>query len=119
MKIYFQVLVIAAGFCFAQTSFAQDPVKQSPDKYKVIFNNDRVRVLDVHLKPGDKSPMHSHPNYLVYALSNSTVKFTFPNGKTSEFKTRTGQCVWRDAEKHAVENTGKTEAHVLNIELKH
>jgi quercetin dioxygenase-like cupin family protein len=119
MKIYFQALAIAAGFCFVQSSFAQDPVKVAPDKYKVIFNNDKVRVLDVHLKAGEKSPMHSHPNYIVYSFTNGSVKFTAKDGKTADVKMKAGECMWRNAESHAVENTGKTEVHVLNIELKH
>jgi beta-alanine degradation protein BauB len=119
MRNLFQILAITvASCCLVHTSLAQDPVKLAPDKYKVIFNNDKVRVLDVRLKPGEKSPMHSHPNYIVYALNSSTVKFTSKDGKTTDFKTKAGQCVWRDAESHAVENAGKTETHVLNIELK-
>ena len=117
MKIL-TLAIAVVGFCFVQTSFAQDPAKQSPDKYKVILNNDKLRVLDVRLKPGDKSPMHEHPNYVIYSFTNSTVKFTFKDGKTTDVKTKAGQCMYRSAESHAVENTGKTEVHVLNIELK-
>lgn len=117
MKIL-TLAVAVVSYCLVQPSFAQDPVKQSPDKYKVIFNNDKVRILDVRLKAGDKSPMHSHPNYIVYSFTNSTVKFTSKDGKTAEVKTKAGQCMWRNAESHAVENTGKTEVHVLNIEMK-
>jgi beta-alanine degradation protein BauB len=119
MKILFQICpVVVATFCLLQQATAQDPVKQSPDKYKVVLNNDKVRVLDVLLRPGDKSPMHSHPDRVSYILSGSTVKSTSKDGKTTEAKTRVGQCVWHNAESHAVENTGKTEVHVLEIELK-
>jgi len=119
MRILLQtVVVLFAGCCLIQTGLAQDPVKLAPDKYKVIFNNDKVRVLDVRLKPGEKSPMHSHPNYIVYPFNNSTVKFTSKDGKTAEVKSKAGQCMWRNAESHAVENIGKTDVHVLNIELK-
>ena len=120
MKILFRICtVIVATFCLLQQATAQDPVKQSPDKYKVVLNNDKVRVLDLRLKPGEKSPMHSHPNRLSYVLSGSTVKITSKDGKTTEVKAKAGQCVWHNAESHAVENTGKTEAHVLEIELKY
>jgi quercetin dioxygenase-like cupin family protein len=119
MRILFQtLLVLVVGGWLAQTASAQDPVKLSPDKYKVIFNNDKMRILDVRLKAGDKSPMHSHPNYVVYSFRNSTVKFTSKDGQTADVKTKAGQCMWRNAEAHAVENTGKTDVHVLNIELK-
>lgn len=110
--------VIVASFFLAQQAAAQDPVKIAPDKYKVILNNDKVRVLDVRLKPGDKSAMHQHPNYAIYSFTNSTVTFTSKDGKTAEVKMKAGECTYRNAESHAVENTGKTEVHVLNIELK-
>jgi quercetin dioxygenase-like cupin family protein len=119
MKIVFQFcLVMIATFCLRQQAMAQDPVRQSPDEYKVLVNNDKVRVLDVRLKPGDKSPMHSHPDRLSYILSGSTVKSTSKDGKTTEVKTKANECVWHKAESHAVENTGKTEVHVIEMELK-
>ena len=31
-----------------------DPTQSDPDKYKVIFENDRVRVLEYKDKPGDQ-----------------------------------------------------------------
>ena len=106
MKIYVQLLVIAAGFCFVQTSFAQDPAKQWPDKYKVIFENNKMRVLDVHLKPGGKSPMHSHPNYLVYSFTNGSVKFMSKEHNDRRQNESRGLHV-AHAESHAVENPAK------------
>lgn len=99
-------------------AWAQDPVKVAPEFYKVLLENDRIRVLDIHMPSGGRSPMHSHPDYLVYSLSDATVRFTSPEGKTQDVALKNGQALWRDAESHAVENIGKTEAHVLNIELK-
>jgi len=97
---------------------AQDPVQVDPKHYKVLFDNDSVRILDVRQKPGDKSPMHSHPNHVVYALAGSTLKSTSSDGKTDTFTTKAGQVVWRNAETHTIEITGKTESHALDIELK-
>jgi hypothetical protein len=52
MKILFQICtVIVATLCLLQQATAQDPVKQSPDKYKVVLNNDEVRVLDRDVIP--------------------------------------------------------------------
>ena len=96
----------------------QDPVKVSPDIYKVALDNDRVRVLDITLKPGAKSPMHSHPDYVAYLVSEGKVKFTDKDGKTEERELKKGTTVWFDAMSHAVENVGTTELHVLNVELK-
>ena len=44
----------------------QDPVKLSPHYYPVRFENDRVRVLELHMKPGGTDQMHSHPPGVVH-----------------------------------------------------
>ena len=106
-------------FCFAAaTALAQDPAKVAPNTHKVLLDNDRVRVLEVRVPPGGKSLMHSHPDYVAYAMGDYKVKFTYPDGKTAEVTGKAGQASWRKAETHAAENVGTAELHVLNIELK-
>jgi quercetin dioxygenase-like cupin family protein len=114
------LVALPAAYRFGAASAApsQDPVKVSPDVYKVALDNDRVRVLDITLKPGQKSPMHDHPDYVIYALSDGKGKFTDKAGKTQEIELKKGQAVWENAMSHAVENVGPAEIHVLNIELK-
>ena len=97
---------------------AQDPVKVAPDNYKVTVNNSRVRVLDVHIKPGEKIPMHSHPGYVAVGITPCKVRFTSPDGKSAEVDLKEGETFWRDAESHAAENIGTAECHALNIEVK-
>jgi mannose-6-phosphate isomerase-like protein (cupin superfamily) len=99
-------------------SFAQDPVKVDPAHYEVILNNEQVRITDVRHKPGEKTPMHSHPNHVVYSFTNSTVKSTLPDGKTNTVTMEAGEATWHNAETHKVENVGKTPVHSLDIELK-
>src|SRR5215475_12307768 len=96
----------------------QDAAKVDFEHYKVLLDNEYVRVLDVHHKPGEKSPMHSHPNHVVYSFTDSTVRFTSSNGKTDNPTAKAGQVVWHNAETHTAENVGKNEEHVLDIELK-
>ncbi|HEU5247205.1 MAG TPA: hypothetical protein VFU09_08965 [Candidatus Udaeobacter sp.] len=110
-------IVCISIFAFAIAK-AQDAAKADPAHYKVILNNSQVRVLDVHHKPGEKSPMHSHRNHVVYSFTDSLVKFTSPNGKTETRRARAGQATWHNAETHTVENVGKKEEHALDIELK-
>ncbi|MFY9738471.1 MAG: hypothetical protein WAK11_05390 [Candidatus Cybelea sp.] len=52
---------------------APDPTRTDPDKYKVIFENDRVRVLEYRDKPGAKTQAHQHPNGVLLMLSASSV----------------------------------------------
>ena len=94
-------------------------MKVAPNTTKVLLENDRVRVLEVQQKPGEKLAMHSHPAYLVYSLSLGKAKFTSPDGKTIEGElNKAGAVNWHEAETHAVENVGTTDSRVLVIELK-
>jgi len=52
----------------------QDPVEVAPNIYKVPLENDRVRVLDIHMQLGDKSPQHSHPAHVLYMVTGGKVK---------------------------------------------
>ena len=50
---------------------AQDMVKVAPKNCKVLLDNDRVRVIRVVTKPGEKLEKHSHPDYIIYALTQA------------------------------------------------
>jgi quercetin dioxygenase-like cupin family protein len=100
------------------TAHAQDPVKVSPQYYKVLLENDQVRVLEYRLKAGEKEPMHSHPAGVVYVLSGAKLKFSYPDGRTEERAAAIGETFWREPITHAVENVGDTEAHAIAIDLK-
>ena len=99
-------------------AYAQDPVRTSPQYYKVLLENDQVRVLEYRLKAGEKEPVHSHPAGVVYVLSGAKLKFSYPDGRTEERTAATGETIWRDPTTHAVENVGDTEAHAITIDLK-
>jgi quercetin dioxygenase-like cupin family protein len=113
--------VLTATLAFAISSHVtapQDPVKVSPQYYKVLLDNDQVRVLEYRLKPGEKEPMHSHPAGVVYIFGDAKMRITYPDGKAEEAAIVAGQTNWRDPIKHALENIGNTETHALAIELK-
>lgn len=97
---------------------SMDPTRVTPATHKAVFENDRLRVLDIRMKPGQKAAMHSHPAYLVYSLTPGQVRFAFQDGTSEEVTLEPGMIVWREGETHAPENVGSDELHVLNIELK-
>jgi quercetin dioxygenase-like cupin family protein len=95
-----------------------DAVSAAPDVYRVLLENDRVRVLDVQMKPGAKSSMHSHPDLVSYSLNPGRLRFTLPSGESMEVELRPGEALRLEAPTHATENIGTTETHDLTIELK-
>ena len=52
----------------------EDATKVAPHVYKVVFENERARVLEVRMKPGESTTRHSHPDYVVYVLSGGKVE---------------------------------------------
>ncbi len=113
----------AAGLALAARSWAQDddaldPLRAAPGSHRLAFDNNFVRVLDVHVPPGGKEPRHRHPHGLSVYFSDWTVKVT-PDGGTPQVHDRkAGTFAWTEAVLHTVENVGKTEGHVLRVELK-
>lgn len=112
-------IVLGALAMFAAGRMAaQDPVKVSPQYYRVRFENERVRVLEYHLKPGEKEATHSHPAGVVYVLSDATIRSGHPDGTSSETPGKAGEVFWREETTHTVENVGTTEARAIAVELK-
>ena len=95
-----------------------DPAITDAAKYVVILENGRVRVFDYHDHPGDKTSMHQHRDFVLYALSPFKRRLTFADGKISDREFRAGDVVWMDAQTHIGENVGETDTNVLIVELK-
>ena len=94
-----------------------DPTQTDPDKYKVILENDRVRVLDYRDTPGVKTKPHQHPNSVVLMLSNFRRRLTVGEN-VREVDVEAGQALWSPAQVHVGENIGTTDTHVIFVELK-
>ena len=112
------LLVSVVSIFAARPAMAQDPAKVAGDIYKVVLENDRVRVLEAKLKPGDKTARHSHPANVVYSFTDSKAKFTPAGGKGTIRPLKADGLLWNPPETHVSENAGKTDAHVLLFELK-
>ncbi|MDP8980896.1 MAG: hypothetical protein M3O35_09925 [Acidobacteriota bacterium] len=110
------IFAVAALATF--TGFAQDVVKLAPDQAKVVFENDRVRVLQFTEPGHGKLPMHSHPAYVSVGFTNDHSKYTFPDGKSTEDHTKAGSVTYSKPLTHAFENLSGTTAESVMVELK-
>jgi quercetin dioxygenase-like cupin family protein len=106
------VLVVSAA------AAAQDAAAVNPKTIKVKVDNDRVRVFEATLAPGDKEQMHSHPASIVYVIAGGTVRSHAPDGKTNDHTYATGESVYREPLTHWAENVGKTTVRLVVVELK-
>jgi quercetin dioxygenase-like cupin family protein len=95
-----------------------DPVRVAGDTHKVALDNTFVRVLDVHLPPGKVEPRHRHPHGLSIYFTDWEAKVTVDGGAPERRARQAGTFAWSEALVHTVENVGKTEGHILRVELK-
>jgi quinol monooxygenase YgiN/quercetin dioxygenase-like cupin family protein len=102
----------------ASLAVAQDPVPLYPKNYKILFENDRVRVLDFVLRKGDKEDFHSHPANISYILTGFRIRFTFPDGQSKIREAKAGDVFFSEAVTHSPENIGNTDAHGILVEMK-
>ena len=96
-----------------------DGLKSSPANFKLLSENEYVRVLEYSLKPGQKDSSHTHPAKSSYVVSGGKLKVYLENGKTIIADEETGTVSWRDyVGKHYVENIGNTTVTIVLTEIK-
>src|SRR4051812_18381713 len=96
---------------------SSDPTVTDPDKHKVVFENDRVRVLEYRDSPGDRTSPHHHPDSVMYTLSSFSRRLVHGERET-DVELAAGRAAWLSEQDHCGENIGDTETHVLFVELK-
>jgi len=96
----------------------QDPLTVNSNTISRRLENDRVRVLEAVLKPGDKEKTHSHPAYVIYVIAGGKVRNHAVDGTVSDGEFRTGDVVYRDSLTHWAENIGDTTIRLVLVELK-
>ncbi len=95
-----------------------DPVQASPDNYKVIFENEHVRVLEMNVPAGQSDNEHSHPAETVYFISGGKAKIDLPGGESMEAELPDGTVMWHEPWTHQVSNVGSTDIRAIIVENK-
>lgn len=91
----------------------------NPDVYKVLAENDEMRVVLATWKPGQKDKDHSHPMAAVYTIKDCQARITTADGKVKEVSNKAGTArVNPPVKSHSFENTGKTECQQVLVERK-
>ncbi len=94
-----------------------DPTESNPAHYRVVMENERVRVLEYHDRPGDRTTPHIHPDSVMVTLSGFRRRL-ISGDQEAEVDMPAGVARWLDAQEHLGENIGDSETHVVFVELK-
>lgn len=113
-------LIILSPFLLAEPPAEEiDPVIVSADLYKVLLENDHVRVVEYQVPPGQKDNWHTHPAKISYIVSGGTLKITTADGSSFVVQENAGAASWFGAVgKHYGENIGQTPVRIVFVEIK-
>ena len=103
-----------------------DAMIAAPDHHQVLFENDRVRILDTKLAAGERTPMHAHEwPAALYVLSWSDFVRRDAEGRvivdSRDWPKRPapGEALWgAPLVPHSVENVGTSDLHIVAVEVK-
>ncbi|MEO7156834.1 MAG: hypothetical protein ABI039_04685 [Vicinamibacterales bacterium] len=110
----------AVGGQTLATQVAQiDPVAVSPDRFKVLLENQHVRVVEYALLPGERDQWHTHPPKVSYVVTGGTLRITTDDGQSFLSDEKTGSASWMGTlGRHFAQNVGETPVRIVLIEIK-
>lgn len=116
------VLCLVALFPSAvssQQSAQVDPVVASPERFKILFENEQVRVVEYTLGPGERDQWHTHPPKVSYIVSGGQLRIHLADGTSFPSEEKEGTAVWMSAlPRHYAENVGTTKVRIVLVEVK-
>lgn len=93
-----------------------DPVTTNPEPYHVIFENERVRVLEYKDRPGDRTTPHDHPDSVMYTLSSFRRRL-YGGDEQRDVSISASTAAWLLPSATLV-TIGDTPTHVIFVELR-
>lgn len=115
-----QAAALLAAFGVPAEVLAQDAPTADPRGYRVVLDNEEVRVLEYKSRPGlgvCGQGMHYHPAHVTVSLTGAKLKKT-ENGKVSFVDVVPGHIFFAGAETHSAEIIGGSGTRTYIIELK-
>ena len=115
LRLLMIVAALAIGLGAAR---AQESKPSDNGQSKTLLDNDRFKVVELHLKPGAKIELPSTPNQFAYLLTNATLVFSRPGHTPYELSFKAGEATLLPAQSTHAENASKVEVRAVMVELK-
>jgi len=92
-----------------------DAIEAAADNYKLLSEEGKVRVIEMHLKPGEKDNEHSHHYETVYFIRGGKLKI-YVDGEVMEAEIPDGHVMHHGPWTHRVENVGDADVKAIIFE---
>lgn len=99
-------------------ALALDAVRVDPARYKIDFENDKVRVVRLGFAAREKGVMVAHPPRVLVTLTDVSVKLIFQDGRADKRGAPAGVAAWLEAETLQTENASNQPLEVVLVEPK-
>jgi beta-alanine degradation protein BauB len=113
-----RITAVVALAALVSHASAQDPLATDADKYKLVLENEQVRVLSYRDLPGERTHEHRHPAFIVVAIAPFKRQLRLPDGRVLVREFKAGDVMYSPGEAHIGENVGALPTQVVMIELK-
>ena len=87
----------------------------SPELTKVIFENEKVTIIELRVEKGSRADKHHHPQYFVYSITPFEYLSTSDSGRVEHRKMEAGEIDWKDGESHTVDFLAPGRALVVEL----
>jgi hypothetical protein len=106
--------VLVATFMLA-TSTAALAQEKKAEPAKVLLENEKVRVVESRIKPGEKNEMKMRKDRVIVPLKAAKIRTHWADGKTEDSEYKVGEVIFRKQGKSQAENIGKTETRSIVV----
>lgn len=113
------LLAFSLGLTVAMAAAQKSPdsTLADPDVHQVVLENEHVRVFEARAAAGARSPMHSHPPFVIVSVGSARLKLTLPDGQKQILDLRPGTVLWLNGAEHSWELLAG-ELHAVGVEVK-
>lgn len=89
----------------------------SPEIYKVLAQDERLKVIAVVWRPGQKDVLHAHPANGVYYLTDCSIRIYAQDGSFRDAQPKAGYAVVQGPiPGHVLENIGTSDCRLIMFE---
>jgi beta-alanine degradation protein BauB len=109
------VATIVLTLTLLTSLFAQDVMQTGVKHIKVLAEDDKVRVLHFTPSKGDKTPVHSHPETVLYVIKGGKIRTTLADGASTVAELKAGQTTLRPPVTHSDEALDDIDAIIIEL----
>ena len=92
----------------------------APPANTLLFENERTRVWEMLIEPGDTYPIHAHEYpYLSLIMESASLALIGEDGSEEKLEAEAGAVIWgKPPDVHGVRNVGRTRFRNRLVEFK-